>query len=107
MNKDDIRLLYEYDRWANNRVLQAAGALNDEQFTRDLGGSFGSVRDTLLHIIGGEWGWLGYWKESNPDDAFISDLRKRGRPCSVRRHFPTPLRCSESGRKSKKNKRSS
>jgi len=30
-----------------------------------------------LHIIGGEWGWLTHWKESNPDDAFISDLRKR------------------------------
>ena len=39
MNKDDIRLLYEYDRWSNNRVLQAAAALNDEQFTRDLGGA--------------------------------------------------------------------
>ena len=24
MNKDDIHLLYEYDRWANNRVLQEA-----------------------------------------------------------------------------------
>jgi len=108
MNKDDIRLLYEYDRWANNRVLQAAGALNDEQFTRDLGGSFGSVRDTLLHIIGGEWGWLGYWKESNPDDAFISDLRKRRASLFRPEALPNAaLRCSESGRKSKKNKRSS
>jgi len=26
MTKDDIQLLYEYDRWANNRVLQAASA---------------------------------------------------------------------------------
>ncbi len=63
MNKDDIQLLYEYDRWANNRVLQAVSALSDEQFTRDLGGSFRSVRDTLVHIIAGEWGWLAYWKE--------------------------------------------
>jgi hypothetical protein len=37
MTKDDIQLRYEYDRWANNRVLQAASALNAEQFTRDLG----------------------------------------------------------------------
>src|SRR2546427_8271688 len=77
MNKDDIQLLYEYDRWANNRVLQAAAALSDEQFTRDLGGSFCSVRDTLVHIIGGEWGWLAYWKERSPGAAFIADLRKR------------------------------
>jgi hypothetical protein len=52
--KDDIQLLYEYDRWANNRVLQAASALSPEEFTRDLGGSLCSVRDTLVHIIGGE-----------------------------------------------------
>jgi uncharacterized damage-inducible protein DinB len=77
MNKDDIRLLYEYDRWANNRVLQAVSALSDEQLTRDLGGSFRSVRGTLVHIIAGEWGWLVYWKEPALSAAFTTDLRKR------------------------------
>jgi len=77
MNKDDIQLLYQYDRWANNRVLQAVSALSDERFTRDLGGSFRSVRDTLLHIMGGEWGWLTYWKEPSPSSAFVTDLWKR------------------------------
>jgi uncharacterized damage-inducible protein DinB len=77
MNKDDIQLLYEYDRWANNRVLLAVSALNDEQFTRDLGGSFRSVRDTLVHIIAGEWGWLVYWKAPDPSAAFVTDLMKR------------------------------
>ncbi len=77
MNNDDILLLYEYDRWANKRVLQAAAALSEEQFTRDLGGSFRSVRDTLLHIIGGEWGWLAYWKAPNPGPAFARDLWER------------------------------
>jgi uncharacterized damage-inducible protein DinB len=77
MTKDDIQLLYEYDRWANNRVLQAVSALNAEQFTRDLGGSFRSVRDTLVHIICGEWGWLAYWKEPSHSSAFLADLRKR------------------------------
>ena len=77
MTIDDIQLLFEYDRWANNRVLQAAGALGVEQFTRDLGGSFRSVRDTLLHIIGGEWGWLTYWKEPSHSAAFLTDLWDR------------------------------
>ena len=63
MTNDDIQLLYEYDRWANNSVLQAVSTLSVEEFTRDLGGSFRSVRDTLVHIIGGEWGWLTIWKE--------------------------------------------
>ena len=77
MTKDDIHLLYEYDRWANNRVLQAASALSAEQFTRDLGGAFCSVRDTLVHIIGGEWIWLAYWKEPSHSLAVLTDLRTR------------------------------
>jgi uncharacterized damage-inducible protein DinB len=74
MTNDEIQLLYEYDRWANSRVLQAASALNAEEFTRDLGGSFRSVRDTLVHIVGGEWGWLTCWKEPCPSSAFVTDL---------------------------------
>jgi len=77
MTKDDILLLYEYDRWANNKVLQAVSALSVEQFTRDLGGSFRSVRDTLLHIIAGEWGWLAFWKEPSDSSGSLADLRKR------------------------------
>jgi uncharacterized damage-inducible protein DinB len=77
MTKDDIQLLYEYDRWANNRVLQAVSTLSVEEFTRDLGGSFRSVRDTLVHIIGGEWGWLTIWKEPSLSSAFVTDLWTR------------------------------
>src|SRR5215472_16031281 len=77
MNIDDIRLVFEYDRRANNRVLQTASSLSVEQFTRDLGGSFRSVRDTLLHIIGGEWGWLTYWKAPTHDAAFLAELWER------------------------------
>jgi uncharacterized damage-inducible protein DinB len=58
MTKDDMQLLYKYDRWANNRALQTASTLNTEEFTRDLGSSFRSVRDTLVHIVAGVWGWL-------------------------------------------------
>lgn len=77
MTIDDIRLLYQYDRWANNRVLQATSRLSAEEFTRDLGGSFCSVRDTLVHIIGGEWTWLRYWKEPPTNSALLTDLRRR------------------------------
>jgi DinB family len=77
MTREDIQLLYEYDRWANGRVLGAAETLDPEQFTRDLGGSFKSVRDTLVHIIGGEWIWLQYWNEPVPSFAFLAAVRSR------------------------------
>jgi uncharacterized damage-inducible protein DinB len=77
MTNDDIQLLYEYDRWANSRVLQAASTLSAEEFTRDLGGSFRSVRDTLVHIVGSESTWLTYWIEPSPSSAFLTDLWTR------------------------------
>lgn len=77
MTRDDIHLLYEYDRWANNKVLQAASALSNEQFMRDLGGSFSSVRDTIVHILAGEWNWLVYWQHTPHDAAFMTELKTR------------------------------
>jgi len=77
MNKEDIQLLYEYDRWANHRVFEAVSTLSAERFTRDLGGSYRSVRDALVHIIAGEWGWLAYWKEPSQSAAFLTDLKER------------------------------
>jgi uncharacterized damage-inducible protein DinB len=74
MNLEDICLLYAYDRWANGRVLDVAAQVTAEQFTRDLGGSFHSIRDTLLHIIGGEWIWLEYWKRMPVSEEMVSQL---------------------------------
>jgi uncharacterized damage-inducible protein DinB len=61
MNLADIRTLYDYNTWANQRTLEACAALTDDQANRDLGGSFKSVRETLVHILGAEWLWLERW----------------------------------------------
>ncbi len=61
-----FRLLYDYNAWANHRVLDPCGALTDEQFTRDLHSSFPSLRDTLVHILGVEWLWLERWQGRSP-----------------------------------------
>jgi uncharacterized damage-inducible protein DinB len=66
LSPECIRLLYDYDAWANRRVLDAAAALSPEQFLRDLGSSFRSVRDTLVHIMGAQWVWLERWKGRTP-----------------------------------------
>lgn len=66
MNVEDFRLLYDYNSWADHRTLEACAALNSEQFTRDLGSSFRSVRDTLLHIMQVEWLWLERWHGRSP-----------------------------------------
>lgn len=66
MNVEDFRTLYDFNSWANHRTLESCAALSPEQFTRDLGSSFGSVRDTLMHICGAEWAWLERWHGRTP-----------------------------------------
>lgn len=66
MNLEDVRLLYDYNTWANHRILDASAALSDEQFTRDLRSSFPSVRDTLVHLFLVEWLWLERWHGRSP-----------------------------------------
>ncbi len=57
MNKDDIRTLYDYNYWANARVLNAATKVSLEQLTAPVGLSHGSLRGTLVHILGTEIVW--------------------------------------------------
>jgi len=66
MNIEDVRTLYDYNTWANHRILDACAPLTPEQFTRDLGSSFHSLRDTLAHIYGAEWVWLERWHGRTP-----------------------------------------
>jgi uncharacterized damage-inducible protein DinB len=58
--------LLAYDRWANHQYLDVIAKLTDEQFTRKLGGSFGSIRDTLVHLAWAEWLWAKRWQRNSP-----------------------------------------
>lgn len=66
MNKQDVQLLYEYNRWANAQVLAASSRLTEEQFTRDLSSGHRSVRDTLAHILAADWIWHMRWNGISP-----------------------------------------
>jgi uncharacterized damage-inducible protein DinB len=80
MNPTEMLGLYEYNAWANHRVLAAASALSQEQFTKPLCSSFSSVRDTLGHIYGAEWIWLerfqGRSPSALPDVKEFDDVNK-------------------------------
>jgi uncharacterized damage-inducible protein DinB len=87
MTPNEISVLYDFNDWANKRAMQAASALAPEQFTKPLGSSFSSVRDTLAHICGAEWVWLerflGRSPSAMPDNsrsANIDELRAHWDP---------------------------
>ncbi|OFV87030.1 MAG: hypothetical protein A2V74_09045 [Acidobacteria bacterium RBG_16_70_10] len=78
MTKDELSRLFDYSSWANHRVLRGAATLSSEDFRRDLGGSHGGVRGTLVHMLFAEWIWLERFKGVSPtrklDEAEFPDL---------------------------------
>jgi len=81
MTAEDIRNLFDYNAWANHRSLEAAAALTPEQFTRDLGSSFKSVRDTLAHIAAAEWIWFERFHGLSIRDAVRPRFARLRRAC--------------------------
>jgi uncharacterized damage-inducible protein DinB len=66
MTRAEVQTLIDYNYWARDRLLEAVGRLSPEQFTRDLGSSFRSVRDTLAHLYAAEWIWYRRWMGESP-----------------------------------------
>ena len=73
MTHDDLRDLVEFNYWARDRMLQAVAALSPDQWTRRLGSSFGSVRDTVVHIYSAEWVWYSRWTGVSPTTPIAPD----------------------------------
>lgn len=57
MNVADLELLFEYNRWANSRVLQHALRLTAKQLNAPRKLSHGSAFQSLLHLVDVEWSW--------------------------------------------------
>jgi uncharacterized damage-inducible protein DinB len=58
MTVQDLEALYDYNYWANRKLFEVMSQLKPEEFTRSVAGSYGSVRNTLVHVMSAEWGWL-------------------------------------------------
>jgi uncharacterized damage-inducible protein DinB len=66
MTRQDALTLVDYHYWARDRMIEAIEALTPEQYAKDLGSSFKSVRDTVVHTYGAEWNWYERWVGHSP-----------------------------------------
>ncbi len=78
------REIYRFHRWATERMFEAVAPLTAEEFARDLGGSFPSIRETLTHMVWAEWIWLERWQGRSPTTVwsaagFANGAMLRGR----------------------------
>ena len=58
--------MIDYHYWARDRLLEALEPLTPDQYVRDLGGSFKSIRETVTHIYAAEWAWYQRFRGTSP-----------------------------------------
>jgi uncharacterized damage-inducible protein DinB len=58
MTVKDLENLFDYGYWANKKLFDVISRLTPEQFTKTVDGSHGSIRNTMVHVLSAEWGWL-------------------------------------------------
>ena len=81
MNKHDILTLYQYNQWANAKILGAAANVTQDKYLADASFPHGGLRSTLTHTLFAEWIWRNRWEGTSPTfrikpDEFPS-LRER------------------------------
>ena len=65
--------LFHHNTWANLKLLDFCEGLSDEQLDATATGCYGSIRDTLLHIAGGEVDYVNLATDKLPALPLPSD----------------------------------
>ncbi len=63
---DTLTTLFRHNRWANLRILERCAELTGEQLDATVVGTYGSVRDTLEHIVRSEQSYLSRISTGQP-----------------------------------------
>lgn len=66
MNKQDLLVLFQYNQWTSQKILDAASNLTAEQFLASFPFPHGGVRSTLVHALFAEWIWRTRWEGTSP-----------------------------------------
>jgi uncharacterized damage-inducible protein DinB len=73
-----LRAFYEYNEYANNRLLESASKLSEADFSRELTVSFGSIEGNLAHIVAGQVVWLERWRTGSNSRSLEEAQALRG-----------------------------
>ena len=59
-----VKTYYAYGSWATARLLDALEQLTPEELATPGCSGHGSIRDTLAHFMGSQWGWFSWFDGS-------------------------------------------
>ncbi len=70
---DYVRTMARYNKWQNQSLYGAADTLDDAARKLDRGAFFGSIHNTLSHILWGDTLWMSRFDGWSPPNAPIGD----------------------------------
>jgi uncharacterized damage-inducible protein DinB len=73
MKPEDLHILFDYNYWANGRILEAATKIQQDQYEAPIRISHGSLRGTLVHIMSAEWVWRKRCQEGVSPEAMLRE----------------------------------
>jgi len=70
VNPQDILLLYKYNQWSSQKILDAASQVTHEQYLAPASFPHGGLRGTLVHALFAQWIWRMRWEGTSPTQRF-------------------------------------
>ena len=71
---DHFKMFAAYNRWANQRLYEAAAQLSAEAYTKDCGMAFKSMQGTLNHILVGDTVWMSRFQQTAHNITGLDDV---------------------------------
>ena len=84
---DTLTTLFRHNLWANLRLLEQCAGLSAEQLDATIPGSFGSIRETLEHIVTSEQAYYSristgqaHHRAEDPPPETVAEMLEWARP---------------------------
>ena len=68
-DRDHVARLWTFHHWATDKVFDALASVSAAELDRPWGGSFGTGRALLRHVVGAEWIWRERLNGRSPGGA--------------------------------------
>jgi len=79
MTPEYFKAMYDYNYWANERILKQVEKVSDADFVNPMSKGYGALRATLVHMISAEWVWRSRWEGVSPTEMLdVKDMLTLG-----------------------------
>jgi uncharacterized damage-inducible protein DinB len=72
--KAHFSMFAQYNRWANERLYEAAGEVTDTDYRADRGAFFGSLHGTLNHLVVADRIWMHRFTGEGPVHGKLNEI---------------------------------